>query len=330
MTEMLESGMQFSCFVVHDEPWCVWEWDLSQRNLEFIEDLAPDYFEHLAGIHFQAAEGEQGLLAAVAIRLGYGQALEAFFALIFAALQAPDCVAGWLNRYKIQQLRSLVDAVSARVPILTKVNLPTSSWDAVANTLLSFKLPDEQRDGEVKKAISRLWSRFAHDFADAQQSQEYNAIKHGLRVRPGGFTLRSGREETLGVSPPTEQMETVAASRFGCSMLLPEPVGAEKHHFRLRRTSRNWDVENLTHGLVLLSESMKNVLSFLRIANGVDPTTVPFSWPQDLAELRQPWLRSVGFTSWNMDYVIRPEDIVAFSREDILRIYRPTADEDGA
>ena len=330
VTETLASGMQFSRFAVADEPWCVWEWDLAERNLEFIEQLTPDYFEHLAGVHFQEAEGEQGRLAAVAIRVGYGQALETFFALVFATVQAPDCVAGWLSRYKVHQLHSLVDAISANQAILTKLPLPTFSWDAVANAILSFRLDNPERDREVKTAVSRLWARFAHDFGDKEQSEEYNAIKHGLRIRPGGFTLRHGREDTPGVAAPPERMQTIGASKFGCSMLKPEIVGPDKCHFRLRKTSRNWEVKNLTHGLELLSESIKNVLSFLRILNGVDPAVVPFFYPTDLNEFREPWRRSVGVTSWNMDNVVAQTDILPLTPEEILKVYSSTDPQRGA
>lgn len=329
MTEVLESGMHFSRFAVGDEPWCVWEWDLPQRNLDFIESLTPEYFEHLSEVHFGEADGEHGKLAAVAIRLGYGQALEAFFGLLCAAIQAPDCVAGWLSRYRSVQLHQLVRDISEHRPILSKLSLPETSWDALANIALSFRMEDQERERAIKAGYARLWARFAHDFSDDGQSHEYNCIKHGLRIRPGGFQLRRGREDIPGVPAPPDRMKTIGASPFGSSMLKPEPVGQDRRHFRLRKYSRNWQVENLAHGLMNLAASMRNVLSFLRIVNGADAQTVQFEWPKDLADFREPWKRSVGVFAMNFDDIVGPNDIVPFTREEILNIY-PTTDNRSA
>lgn len=321
MTESLPSGMQFSRFAVDDEPWCVWEWDLPERNLEFIEAISPDYFEHLAKVHIGQADGEDRRLAAVAIRLGYGQALEAFFALALATLQAPDCVPGWLSRYRLVQLHSLVRKVSAHEPVLTKLLLPEMSWDALANLVLCFRLESQERDRQVKDSYGTLWARLARDFSDEEQSHEYNCIKHGLRIRPGGFTLRVGQEEVPGVAASPDRMHPLGGSEFGCSMLKPEPIGQDRHHFRLRRTSRNWQLENLAHGLVLIASSIRNLTSFLRIVNGVEPATVQFSWPQDLAVFKEPWKRSVGVTSFNLDTTVANTDIRPLGQDEILSVY---------
>ena len=172
MIEVLPSGIHFSRFAVGDEPWCVWEWDLPQRNLEFIESLSPEYFEHLTEAHFGDTDREQGQFAAIAIRLGYGQALEAFFGLLCATIQAPDCVAGWLCRYRLAQLHHLVRSISGGGSILSKFALQRFSWDAVANLVLSFHLDDKERERAIKNGYAQLWARFAHDFGDEDQSHE--------------------------------------------------------------------------------------------------------------------------------------------------------------
>jgi hypothetical protein len=39
--------MQYCKFAVDEKPFCVWEWDLRERNLEFINNLDPAYFSYL-------------------------------------------------------------------------------------------------------------------------------------------------------------------------------------------------------------------------------------------------------------------------------------------
>src|SRR5690349_21028069 len=83
-------------FVVNEKPFCVWEWDLPQRNLDFIGSLDAEYFEYVAKISARELEGEDCQRAAVTIRAAYSHGLETLFALLFAALQAPACMVGWI------------------------------------------------------------------------------------------------------------------------------------------------------------------------------------------------------------------------------------------
>ncbi len=89
--------MQYSKFVVDELPFCVWEWDLRDRNLEFINDFDPAYFKYLANVHRQSFETEEHKQhAGLSLRTSYVHGLETFFAILFATIQAPDCVIGWL------------------------------------------------------------------------------------------------------------------------------------------------------------------------------------------------------------------------------------------
>ena len=35
-------------FAVGDEPHCVWDWDLSEKNMQFLRGLDPSYFDYVA------------------------------------------------------------------------------------------------------------------------------------------------------------------------------------------------------------------------------------------------------------------------------------------
>jgi len=319
--------MHYSRFAVGNDPWCVWEWDLPQRNLEFIEAISPEYYEHLAELSFGETEGEKGRLAAITLRLGYGQALESFFALLCATLQAPDCVAGWLSKYKVSQLHGLVRDITAGRQVLNKLALPEVSWTAISEAMICPKLVDQAHEAAVKQGFARMWARFAEDFGDSDQSHEYNCIKHGLRIQPGGFYLRVGRESEYGVRPQSEHMKSVGGSRFGCQLLKPEPIGEHKRNFRIRKHARNWSIENLAYGILHLASSMRNVLAFLRFVNGADPETISFTTPRDVEEFNAPWRKSVGTRSMNLDTVIADGDIRPQSKEAILEVYEKSDKE---
>src|SRR5947208_4728517 len=100
-------SLEASRFLVDERPFCVWEWDLKERNLDFISALKPDYFRFMAETfakHWQDGPGHE---AALSVRTLYGHALEAFIALIGAAVQAPDCVPGWLLKYRQEDLQNV-------------------------------------------------------------------------------------------------------------------------------------------------------------------------------------------------------------------------------
>ena len=58
--------------------------------------------------HLDDEDTEERRRAAMAIRTAYHHGLESFFALLFATLQAPFCVAGWMQVYSPAGLRDIV------------------------------------------------------------------------------------------------------------------------------------------------------------------------------------------------------------------------------
>jgi len=126
--ERAANGIVCSRFAVGETPYCVWEWDLTERNLEFIEGLKPELFAYLAEVHNRELTGEQPQLAALALRALYSQGLETLFALLMATVQAPDCIVGWLPKYTLTQLRDLVRKISTTQSIFSKLPLHALSW----------------------------------------------------------------------------------------------------------------------------------------------------------------------------------------------------------
>ena len=213
------NGIQRSVFVVGTEskkarPWCVWEWDLRDRNLRFLERLDHEYFEYVIRRHIDKLEGDDARRAAVAIRVTYHHALETLFTLLAAAVQAPDCVVAWVPKCKTDSLRELVIAISRHGRIPNKLGLDHVSWDAIAEKVFTPVADAEARD-RMRTRFARLWARLAHQFLNQKAINEYNSLKHGFRVRPGGFSLAVGRESSPGVLAPGEVMKSMGGSNYG-------------------------------------------------------------------------------------------------------------------
>lgn len=67
--------------------------------------------------------------------------------------------------------------------------------------------------------------------------------------------------------------------------------------------------------------SLNNVISFLRIVNGVPPNKCQFNNPTSKDAFEKPWKQSVGVNHINFDLIIEEKHINPFSKEDILKSY---------
>ena len=314
-------------FAVDERPYCVWDRDLSAKNMSLINMIDSGYFRYLALVHGRALQRvRQRQRAALSLRIAYAHALETFFAVLFAAVQAPDCVIGWLLKYEVRDLRSLIEKVRSRKPILSKIQFDSPTWESLSATLLAYiSLQDKDKETRVKREFSVLWSRFANDLLDEGASQEYNSVKHGLRAKAGGFTWAIGRESEPGVRPPPEGMVSLGGSEFGASFYAPEGLPGGQMNFSLREYSLNWRPEKFHIGLQLIAYSLENVLGFLKIQNGAERKSLKFVWPKDEkdeAMFDEPWkLVSGGITNFSQSSIILDEDFRAFSKSEILDIY---------
>ena len=133
-------------------------------------------------------------------------------------------------------------------------------------------------------------------------------MKHGLRVRPGGFSLAFGPEDVPGVPAPPEKMSYLGGSDFGSSFFYSAGIGNEidkrnPTHFRLKRHSLNWDPEGLSHGLNLISMSLNNILAFLKVVNGIDAESVKLIYPDNESYFEAPWRPSYSIGSSGIHFL---------------------------
>jgi hypothetical protein len=71
--------------------------------------------------------------------------------------------------------------------------------------------------------------------------------------------------------------------------------------------------------------SISNVISFLKILNGIEVSKVNFSWPSDKETFREPWKRtsSIGVTSLTGFATNIPVELITkFSKENIIKLFK--------
>jgi hypothetical protein len=302
--------------MVNQRPRCVWEWGLPERQLESLDCLDPSYFLFQLELLNQLLDGEHKQKAACAIRALYWHSLETFFALVFAALQAPRATYAWLIEYRPGDLLDLVKRVSGGQEIPMAFSIEHLSWHQIANLLLPSKNNDQDFTDRMRTSFAEAWGRFSTEFVDPKCRAEYNTIKHGLRMKSSGFYL------SINTGSSDEEMTSLGGSEFGAQFLLRESIGSHRHHIRGRRQMENWNMQGTAERIEILVQSMNNIRGFLLHLNGGLPTGYTFHFPADPEVLKVPWMRGMGVQRMDFDMAIPVELIRPFSEEEIRQTFK--------
>jgi len=306
-------------FAVAGRPYCCWDYDHVERGLEFLDGFDTEYFEMVAGLCLQDFEApDDQLRASVLLRTTYHQAVETLLSLLGAALQAPLAIPAWFTLCSTGDLTSLAASLRDGRSVLTWSGAQRVSFHELSERVHGMAWPDEDGEDSTAARFGKFWRGLSGELLDESARAEYNALKHGNRVRPGGFTLAIGLEETPGVAAPPEAMRSLGGSQFGSTFFTSERVGSSKEHIRAHRRSVNWSPEVLAKRLVLISMSLKNVVGSLRCALGIDPSTVEFVRPVPLDVFEEVWMLGPSVRSSSIDVVIRIDPADELSRDQLL------------
>jgi hypothetical protein len=307
--------LEFARFLVWDKPRCVWTRNVAEKNREFLAGIDPDFWIYQSELNLPNLAIDTKLYASIGIRLAYSHALETFFAFLGAALQAPDCVFGWLLCYDDDDLRKLVMAIRDGVPFRNRASIERPSWPSVCDALLT-PAPDQEPARELRSRLAPAWSSLASDFLDDYFRFEHNSIKHGLRFRSGGFFFKS-----TGVEDQSDEGVTIGGSEFGSTFFIKAKLGADKINFGVLSASHNWEPERLRDRIILAALSVKNLVAALRLRAGC--STDVFVGPTDEGIWQSAWDGTPGVRAFRFNENIELAHIAPFSADDIKASYAP-------
>ena len=143
--------------------------------------------------------GDGGGTASIALRAAYHQGVGTLFSMLGAYAQAPECVPAWLACRKSEDLRKIVEGLRRGSPLLTQVGRRIVRLDDLAEDVLRNVWVDEVGPDVHTRTIHPVLATARGGASRRDGAAEYNSIKHGLRVNPGGFYMAVGHEETPGV-----------------------------------------------------------------------------------------------------------------------------------
>lgn len=315
----------FSAFVIDEKPYCLWDAENKHINLDTIKRIDPKYFSAMAEIFKPLLESDQKQYVSIALRTFYSHALETLFALICATIQAPHCVVGWLLKYQNRDLFSLVRKIHSVEPILTipqlKIERP-KNWNNIAKVIFSPIKTDEVEKNKIIESFGELWSHFAFDFLNQLASEEYNSIKHGLRLHMSGFYFAMGIQKHKGEIVPSDRMNLVSQSDFGSSFFTIEKM-KKANNIIVHHKSINWHPDNFINALILISISIQNILCFLQIANREEAISFEYLVPSEIEFYKSPWANSAGcMQSIGINSRINTDVVEPLSDEEIMEFYK--------
>lgn len=309
--------MQSSIFAVNDTPFCLWEVEPELRVRKFLDGIDVEFFDYSLQTHLRTEDEKRAL---VAIRLSLHHATETMFSLLGAYVQAPDRPYAWIAKCSNSELRKFTERVRrGDSTLISKLNLADISWASVSQAVFATYQPGTERHANTVKCFANLWTTLTGEFNNNTYVDEYNALKHGFRVRPGGITLAAGVEHEYGVAPYADEMKTIGSSQFGATFLKIESLGTVNDpHIRSRQISVNWSLERtiLLHQLVHMS--INNVVSALKVINNYKPGECLFLRPQDDEDFQKPWRHSPGVTSMSFDHTLDESLLPQITRADLL------------
>lgn len=313
--------MKPTIFAVGDEPYCLWEIDVSERTRDFLAGLDSEFFSYVLQAHMETEDEKR---ASVAIRVALHHGTETLFSLLGAFVQAPDCPYAWIAQCRTEELRKVVSRISdGDDSLITKWGKPILSWADVSAAVLQSCQPGTEKHKHNISGFGMAWAALADEVQDEVVNHEYNAIKHGFRTRSGGFTLAVGLEETTGVPAPESAINVLGGSQFGSMFYKIEKLkGHGGRHLRSRRTSVNWSLERDILLLQLIQISINNVISALKVANGVPASECRFQIFSEDEDFMRAWSHSTGVTNINFDFVLDENKLPEVTKADILKQLR--------
>jgi hypothetical protein len=100
--------MENNIIVVNDEPYCIWDVNISERNAEYLKCIDVEYFQFLSETYQNSDDKKR---ASIALRAALHHASETLFSLIGALLQAPRAVYAWVPKCSNSELRAILKRI---------------------------------------------------------------------------------------------------------------------------------------------------------------------------------------------------------------------------
>ena len=267
-------------FVIDETPYCMWELEIEKRNESFINAINPEYFDFIADSFFDKFNNSDDKIiktnASIALRMHYSLCLETMFSLIFATVQAPHCLSGWILKYNQRELLSLIQKISDGKKIYSGFHIDKYSWQKIIEIIFAY-LNNNEISTFLLKHFSYILKKLAIEYLDKNFRDEYNSLKHGFRNKSGGFSITLGFEKIRGETDSPKDLINIGGSEYGSSFLLEKKL-TKSVNFRVIPKSFNWNPENLYSKSKLVTLIIYNTKTFLLLKNNLKSDGIQYKY----------------------------------------------------
>ncbi|MFZ4287535.1 hypothetical protein [Variovorax sp. HJSM1_2] len=269
-------------YAICDEPYCLWESDIKHAATSFLKSIDHGYFSYIAQRSAPDLEDpDHGMRAATSLRLALFHGAETLFLLIGALLQAENCPHAWVAQCSTSELRTVLNRIQQGDDLLMlNRRIRMLSWSNISREILRCSAPRTDAVEEAVASFAKLWELLALNHTQQSSIDEYNSLKHGFRVAHGGFSVEIGLDASDNFPQQKENMMALGSSKWGGSFRVIKKFANDRNGSRSRQSIEcavNWDASAVAASLLLVSASIRNVVSCLRLYSG--PADVQFELP---------------------------------------------------
>lgn len=253
--------------------------------------------------------------------MAYLHGIETLMTLIGAAVQAPQAPYAWVWLAKTDLLRSVVERISKGDATLhTELTQWDRTWDGLAKRVFSH-CTQENGWPQTAESFGKAWRILAAEFLDEVNQLEYNSLKHGFRIQATGVKIAFGLEHQYRVAPPAEEMKYLGGSDTGSTFYVIERAGPDAPGTRSKRSRQrtvNWEPEPMIRGLQLIDVSIRNIVAFIKIANGAQPGKTQFHRLEGVEDLAALLDDTVSIRNSSFDTYIDDSEIPSTTKKQLL------------
>ncbi len=298
-------------FCVDESPFCVYEHDIAEINKSYINGITPEYLYFICRqnekiLNDKSETKESKKFASINLRITYAQSLETLFSLLFATLQAPAFIPGWMLRYKGLHIENLIKKVNKEISIKTKYyKIYNISWKSIVELIChGISFDDPVSKNRLIDDFTKLLSSLVMEYLDKNLQLEYNSIKHGNRANFGGgvFKLKESKKNE-------SEWKELLKSDYGSSFYSFKNIKESNNHFTISYNKVFWNPEDLFFGINLIGILIHNIVLFLKSFNKMDIKNLQFKALTYSEHYTLPWKNRIGTGNFKLDSDINIETV---------------------
>lgn len=267
--------MENKIIYVNDNPYVLWDKEIKENNKIYLNSIDSEYFDFILNlVEGQQDENRISLL----LRSTFYHSLEMMFSLLCALIQSPLSAYAWIPKCDNNSLRKIITRINNQENTLhcEHPNISTISWYSISSIIFYSK------DDTIKKEFAHILELLANELINEKNIDEYNSIKHGLRVRKGGFHVSLFNE----TNPNTKYK--IGGSKFGTSWYKIKKLkkDTEDRSFFSQKNHLNWSLERTNALTQVISVLIYNVTSALKAYNNYENTQFDFKFFENFEDIK--------------------------------------------